>query len=163
MEFDRTKSLEEYGKTLFELQQILKDYEKIENKDELRKNYGSQILTEEDLDGEIWKEFPQNPKYLVSNKGRIKYGGKIQPQTHEINTKTGEPKWGYLVLEDKNLRQDYIYNFVAFTFLGKIDGDGYHVHHITNDGYDNSIDNLVLLTATEHSLVHGFKIGVFNI
>ena len=158
MEFDRTKSLEEYGKTLFELQQKLKDYEKIENKDELRKNYGSQILTEENLDGEIWKKFPQNPKYLVSNKGRIKYDGKIQPQTHEINPGTGEPKWGYLVLEDKNLRQDYIYNFVAFTFLSKIEGDGYHVHHITNDGYDNSIDNLVLLTATEHSIVHGFKI-----
>lgn len=163
MEFDRTKSLEEYGKTLFELQQKLKDYEKIENKDELRKNYGSQILIEENLDGEIWKKFPKNPKYLVSNKGRIKYDGKIQPQTHEINPGTGEPKWGYLVLEDKNLRQDYIYNFVAFTFLGKIEGDGYHVHHITNDGYDNSVENLVLLTATEHSLVHGFRIGVFNI
>lgn len=124
----------------------------------MRKNYGSQILDEQDLEGEIWKGFPKNPKYLVSNKGRIKYDGKIQPQTHEINPKTDEIKWGYLVLEDKNLRQDYIYNFVAFTFLGKIDGDGYHVHHITNDGYDNSIDNLVLSTATEHSLVHGFKI-----
>lgn len=159
MEFDRTKSLEEYGKTLFKLQQTLKNYEKIENKDELRKNYGSQILTEENLDGEIWKKYPNNPKYLVSNKGRIKYDGKIQQQTHEINPGTGEPKWGYLVLEDKNLRQDYIYNFVAFTFLSKIEGDGYHVHHITNDGYDNSVDNLVLLTAVEHSLVHGFKIG----
>lgn len=160
MEFDRKKSLEEYGKTLFKLQQTLKNYEKIENKDVLRKNYGSQILEEQDLDGEIWKEFPKNPKYLVSNKGRIKYDGKIQPQTHEINPKTNEAKWGYLVLEDKNLRQDYIYNFVAFTFLGKIEGDGMHVHHITNDGYDNSVDNLVLLTAVEHSLVHGFKIGV---
>ena len=120
MEFDRTKSLEEYGKTLFELQQKLKDYEKIENKDELRKNYGSQILIEENLDGEIWKKFPKNPKYLVSNKGRIKYDGKIQPQTHEINPGTGEPKWGYLVLEDKNLRQDYIYNFEYDTIVNKL-------------------------------------------
>ena len=151
------KTLKESGKAISELQQNLKDYEEIKNKDELRKTYGSQILTEQDLAGEIWKEFPKNPKYFVSNKGRIKYDGKIQPQTHEIDPKTGETKWGYLVLEDKNLRQDYIYNFVAYTFLGKIDGDGYHVHHITNDGYDNSVDNLVLLTAIEHSIVHGFK------
>ena len=159
MKFDRKKSLEEYGKTLFKLQQTLKNYEKIENKDELRKNYGSQILTEEDLDGEIWKKFPKNPKYLVSNKGRIKYDGKIQQQTHEINPETGEPKWGYFVLEDKNLRQDYIYNFVAYTFLGKIEGDRKHVHHITNDGYYNTTDNLVLLTKDEHSYVHGFEVG----
>ena len=158
MEIDRTQTLDEYCKTLFELQQRLKDYEKIENKDEIRKFYASHNYSEEDIENEIWKEYPKNSAYLVSNKGRIKFNGQIQHQVDKIDTETGKTKWGYLVLSNKNLLQEYIYNFVAYTFLGKIDGDGYHVHHITNDGNDNSADNLILLTAVEHSLVHGFKI-----
>ena len=159
MEFNRTKSLEEYGKMLFYLQQRLKYYEKIENKEGLRKSYASQIYCAENLTNEVWKKYPMNPRYMVSNKGRIKYKGKIQRQTNQTDSKTGKIMHGYLVLENKRLLQDYIYNFVAVTFLGKIENDGYHVHHITNDGYDNNIDNLILLTATEHSIVHGFKIG----
>ena len=159
MDFDRTKILNDYVKKLFELQQKLKDYEKQENKEELRKTYASNILDEEDLEGEVWKEYPQSPKYLVSNKGRIKFDGKIQEQINEIDPKTGKINYGYLVLKNNKLRRDYIYNFVAFTFLGKEHGDGYQVHHITNDGNDNSVENLVLLTEIEHSIVHGFKIG----
>lgn len=34
-----------------------------------------------------------------------------------------------------------------------------HVHHITNDGYYNTTENLVLLTKDEHSYVHGFEVG----
>ena len=106
---------------------------------------------ENDLEGEIWKTFPVDNDYAVSNLGRIKYKGKIQKQKDE--------KIQYVTLANKNLRQDYIYNFVAYTFLGKIEDDGMHVHHITNDGYYNTIDNLVLLTKDEHSYVHGFEIG----
>ena len=106
---------------------------------------------ENDLEGEIWKPFPLNNKYTVSNLGRIKYEGKIQKQKDE--------KIQYVTLADENLRKDYIYNFVAYTFLGKIVGDGMHVHHITNDGYYNTTDNLILLTQEEHSYVHGFKTG----
>ena len=161
MNIDRTKMQDEYVKQLFDLQQQLIEYEKIEDKETLRKTYGSRNLDENDLEGEIWKEYPLNPKYLVSNLGRIKFDGKIQAQTDQVDPVTGKIKGGYLVLENKDLRQDYIYNFVAYTYLGKIEGDGYHVHHITNDGNDNSINNLVLLTAAEHSIVHGFKIGKF--
>ena len=109
---------------------------------------------------EIWKAIAgYECLYEVSNLGRVKYEGKIQAQVDEIDVKTGKPKIGYLVLEDKNLRRDYVYSMVAFTFLDKIEGDGYHVHHITNNGYDNSIENLVLLNREEHSYVHGFEIG----
>ncbi len=144
---------------LIELQQKLENYEKIENKEEIRKSYASRNYNENNLDGEYWKEFPYDEKYLVSNKGRIKFNGVIQHQTEKINPETGEKMWGYLVLENKNLSREYIYRFVAYTFLGKIKDDGYHVHHITNDGNDNSVDNLILLTASEHSRVHGSKIG----
>lgn len=107
--------------------------------------------TESDLDGEIWKEFPPDKNYTVSNLGRVKYKGKIQKQKDE--------KIGYVTLADENLKKDYIYNFVAYTFLGKIEGDRKHVHHITNDGYYNTTENLVLLTKDEHSYVHGFEVG----
>lgn len=106
---------------------------------------------EQDLACEIWKEFPLDKKYTVSNLGRVKFEGRIQKQKDE--------KIGYCTLADENLCKDYIYNFVAFTFLGKIEGDGLHVHHITNDGYYNTTENLVLLTPEEHSYVHGFEIG----
>ena len=106
---------------------------------------------ENDLEGEMWKTFPVDNDYTVSNLGRIKYKGKIQKQKDE--------KIQYVTLADKNLRQDYVYNFVAYTFLGKIEDDRMHVHHITNDGYYNTVDNLVLLTKEEHSYVHGFEIG----
>lgn len=161
MELNRAVETDEYVKQLFNLQQKLIEYDKIEDKDAIKKTYASKNYDENDLNGEIWQKFPLNPKYLVSNLGRIKFKGKIQHQIEEINPKNGEIKCGYLVLEDQNLRKDYIYNFVAYTFLDKIEGDGYHVHHITNDGDDNSVNNLILLTAAEHSIVHGFKIGNF--
>lgn len=106
---------------------------------------------ENNLAGEIWKTFPLDGNYTVSNLGRIKYKGQIQKQKDE--------KTGYVTLSDKSLRKDYIYNFVAYTFLGKMEGDGMHVHHITNDGYYNTTENLVLLTKDEHSYVHGFEVG----
>ena len=161
MEINRAVEKDEYVKQLFNLQQKLIEYDKIEDKDAIKKTYASKNYDENDLNGEIWQKFPLNPKYLVSNLGRIKFEGKTQHQIEEINPKNGEIKCGYLVLEDQNLRKDYIYNFVAYTFLDKIEGDGYHVHHITNDGDDNSVNNLILLTAAEHSIVHGFKIGNF--
>jgi len=107
--------------------------------------------SEENLKGEIWKDFPLDKNYTVSNLGRVKYKGVIQKQKDD--------KIQYVTLADENLRGDYVYNFVAFTFLGKKEDDGFHVHHITNDGYYNTEENLVLLTKDEHSYVHGFEIN----
>ena len=107
--------------------------------------------SERNLNGEIWRDFPLDKDYTVSNLGRVKYKGVIQKQ------KDDKPQ--YVTLADENLRKDYIYNFVAYTFLGKKEGDGFHVHHITNDGYYNTDENLVLLTKEEHSYVHGFQVG----
>ena len=161
MNIDRTVTQDEYVKELFDLQQKLIEYERIKDKEAIKKTYASKNYDENDLEGEIWKKYPFNSEYLVSNLGRIKYKGEIQHQTEKISEETGKPKLGYLVLENRSLIKDLVYHFVAYTFLNKIDGDGYHVHHITNDGDDNSVNNLILLTAAEHSIVHGFKIGDF--
>ena len=145
MNFERQELLDNLKRQLAEYVPPFEDLDK-------RRNISPSFnYDEQDLEDEIWKLFPLDTKYSVSNLGRIKYEGKIQKQKDE--------KTGYVTLADGNLRKDYIYNFVAYTFLGKIEGDGMHVHHITNDGYYNTTDNLILLTQDEHSYVHGFKIG----
>lgn len=160
-EKEKSDYIETYKKNYYlwldELKQKLENYKPLFT--DLRIDSPSFNYLEHNLQGEIWKDFPLDKKYSVSNLGRVRFEGKIQSQTDEIDVKTGKLKIGYLVLEDKNLRRDYVYSFVAFTFLSKIEGDGYHVHHITNNGYDNRIENLVLLTQEEHSYVHGFEIG----
>ena len=161
IEEEKSDYIERYKKNYYlwldELKYKLENYEPLFTN--LVINSPAFDYSEHNLQGEIWKDFPLDKKYSVSNLGRVKFEGKIQAQVDETDTKTGKPKIGYLVLEDKNLRQDYVYSFVASTFLGKIEGDGYHVHHITNNGYDNSVENLILLNRDEHSYVHGFEVG----
>ena len=141
-----------YYAWLDELKNKLDNYLPLFNDLDVRRSISPSFnYSEYNLKGEIWKEFPIDKDYTVSNLGRIKYQGKIQEQKDE--------KIGYVTLADENLRKDYVYNFVAYTFHGKIIGDGYHVHHITNDGYYNTVENLVLLTKEEHSYVHGFEVG----
>jgi hypothetical protein len=141
-----------YYAWLDELKNKLDNYQPLFNDLDIRRSISPSFnYSEHNLKGEIWKEFPIDKDYTVSNLGRIKYQGKIQEQKDE--------KIGYVTLADENLRKDYIYNFVAYTFFGKVIGDGYHVHHITNDGYYNTVENLVLLTKEEHSYVHGFEVG----
>lgn len=145
MHFERQELLDNLKK---QLQEYVPPFEDLDKRRSISPSFN---YDEKDLESEEWKEFPLDSKYTVSNFGRIKYEGIIQKQKDE--------KIQYVTLADKNLRQDYVYNFVAFTFLGKIEGDGMHVHHITNDGYYNTVDNLILLTQEEHSYVHGFKVG----
>jgi len=141
-----------YYAWLDELKNKLDNYQPLFNDLDTRRSVSPSFnYSEHNLKGEIWKEFPIDKDYTVSNLGRIKYQGKIQEQKDE--------KIGYVTLADENLRKDYVYNFVAYAFLGKIEGEGYHVHHITNDGYYNTVENLVLLTKEEHSYVHGFEVG----
>ena len=148
MNFERKKLLDD-------LKQQLAEYvPPFEDLDKRRSISPSFNYDKQDLESEVWKPFPLDTKYTVSNLGRIKYEGKIQKQK--------DAKIGYVTLADDNLRKDYVYNFVAYTFLDKIEGDGRHVHHITNDGYYNTVDNLILLTQEEHSYVHGFKVGGVN-
>lgn len=158
-EEEKTEFLENYKVNYYlwldDLKQNLNNYQPLFTDLETRKSISPSFnYSEHNLKGEIWKEFLLNPKYAVSNLGRVRYDGKIQKQ------KDDKPQ--YVTLANENLRKDYVYNLVAYTFLGKVEGDGYHIHHITNDGYYNTEDNLILLTQEEHSYVHGFKVGNFR-
>jgi len=137
---------------LDELKEKLNNYQPLFTDIDTRRSVSPSFnYSEHNLKGEIWKTYPLDNNYSVSNLGRIKYKGVIQKQKDD--------KIQYVTLADESLRKDYVYSFVAYTFLGKKEGDCFQVHHITNDGYYNTEENLVLLTKEEHSYVHGFEVG----
>lgn len=116
-------------------------------KQEGAKRYNSEEAT---LPGEEWRELPNCKKYSISTMGRVKYDDKIVPQDDAEKT-------GYLKLNVDKKNVDHsvpVYRLVAKAFLGKKEGDGYDVHHIDNNGYNNRPENLILLTRTQHNAVH---------
>lgn len=119
-----------------------------ERKQEGAKRYNSE---ETNLPGEEWRDLPGYKQYSISNMGRVKYNDAIVQQDDAERT-------GYLKLDvEKKLGVDHsvnVYTLVAKAFLGKKEGDGYDVHHIDNNGYDNRPENLILLTRTQHNAVH---------
>jgi hypothetical protein len=110
---------------------------------------GSLCLTDE-LPSEIWLPY-QKTEYKVSNFGRVKLGKEIVPQTDQPG------KIGWLILDEKSfgkpLLKELVYRLIAETFLEKPQNGSYHIHHITNNGYDNSISNLIYLTKDQHDQV----------
>ncbi|MDE6067575.1 MAG: HNH endonuclease [Treponemataceae bacterium] len=119
-----------------------------ERKREGAKRYNSEA---DSLPGEEWRMLPNDEHYFISTMGRVKYNDAIVPQDDT-------ERMGYLKLDvEKKLNVDHyvnVYTLVAKAFLGKKEGDGYDVHHIDNNGYDNRPENLILLTRTQHNAVH---------
>ena len=145
----------EYYKDLFEASPRISDYETEEykNKVELSRkrffDFQQRTMDIDTLPWEIWKEHPNDKTWEISNLGRIKINGIIQEQ---IDNTDGSK--GYLVL--KNYTSYLVYHLVADTFLnrGKPGFEGLFVHHINNDGYNNSEDNLIMLTEKQHKVIH---------
>ena len=156
----RAKQIIEREYSIEELKSKIIPQEKLnEERSEIKEAFIFEDASTPILKGEFWKQHPEQGwgKYQVSDLGRVMHNGKIVPQ------KNKDGKTGWLVLDkdnfDGNIAKDvYIYTMVAETFLGKKIGDNLDVHHITNDGYNNRPENLILLTKEQHSAVHGFEI-----
>ena len=124
--------------------------------------YENMDVTE--LDGEIFKPHP-NLDILASNFGRVKYNNKILEQFDpQANNKW---KCGYLFVKIKGIGKreinKLVYKLVAETWLKKPVNDwdpsdkafDYSVvHHITNNGYDNRVENLMYVTNWQHAMIH---------
>ena len=110
------------------------------------------------LPGEIFRKFPENKNVEVSNLGRIKIGNNIIEQWED--DPNGKDylyvKLGHFVNEEK-----YVYRFVAKTWCKKPWSSDvfqkWHVHHISNNGYDNRPSNLMWLKENDHSKVNHRK------
>lgn len=120
------------------------------------KTDGSKIYNSDavKLEDEDWEFFPNNADYKISSLGRVKYKEQLIIQDDKYNNRPG-----YLVLTSESVvgkinRTREVYTFVAMTFMGKVEGDGLHVHHIDNNGYNCSTSNLILLTERQHKAVH---------
>lgn len=86
----------------------------------------------------------------VSNFGRVKINNIIAEQ----QDKNGQI--GYLQLKDYP-GLGMVWNLVANTWLEKPNNCNkdiiFHVHHITNNGYDNNVENLIWLDRNTHAKI----------
>lgn len=128
-----------------------------------------------------------NDEIYASNRGRIKIkkdGEEFicilydkQDTDNPINKKVfadlckKRKAVGYLIIENPITKKffklksknndDYlcVYHMVADAWLVDKYEPGMEIHHITNDGYDNRPENLILVSATEHEKIHSGNYG----
>ena len=130
------------------------------NYNENKETFPAFNLQKDDLDGEIWKEYPPCIDFLVSNLGRIKFQDVVLQQCEKSeNAKYGQTV-GYLQIskakhknEYTKIKDNYVYQMVARTWFEKDLGHN-EVHHITNDGYNNNVNNLLLVDKDTHQKIH---------
>jgi hypothetical protein len=115
----------------------------------IHKNQNNELL-----EGEIFKKNDEKDAE-VSNLGRVKHGDYILEQYDPKNN-------GYLFV-DINNNPERVYRLIAETWierpkLGEFpDLKWFYyntVHHISNNGYDNRIENLMWVTAWQHAMIH---------
>jgi hypothetical protein len=102
-------------------------------------------------DESIFKEFPRyyNPDIEVSNIGRVKYKGKFSDQIYDDER-------GVLYIKTSNTRhpREDVHRLVALPWFN-YDGQDYcAIHHIDNNGYNNRMENLLIVTPAQHEIIH---------
>jgi len=108
-------------------------------------------LNAELLEGESFKKHSKKD-VEVSNLGRVKCGECILEQYDPQNN-------GYLFIDIKSSEKtisEKVYRLVAETWLERPDLCYNTVHHISNNGYDNRIENLMWVTEWQHAMIHPF-------
>ena len=149
--------------TIDELRIKTREYEKpkppepiLINNIPIHKNQSTELL-----DGEIFKKHPEKD-VEVSNLGRVKQGDCVLEQYDPQNN-------GYLFVDIKSIRKTIpvkVYRLVAETWVERPDIDESYntVHHISNNGYDNRIENLMWVTEWQHAMIHPWMdINKFNL
>ena len=128
-------------------------------------NYG-RIRVKKDGKYTICKLYEEISKNTENKEYKIR----LTKLLFNILIKNKETHIGYLLAKipdaiKKNVRHEYfgpyVYQMVADAWLEDYiyDETEGHIHHITNDGYDNRPENLILVSATEHKKIHSGNYG----
>lgn len=73
-------------------------------------------------------------------------------------------KGGYSLSEKgypvRNKNREYVHRLVVEKHLGrKLNGKDEQIHHLNEDKQDNRIENLIILTCSEHAKIHQYLMG----
>ena len=112
--------------------------------------YNRYLSLEPPLEGEIWKPYPLDKRYLISNIGRVRgmYGKLLIPKEH---------RQGYLWLRIGN-KHCLVHRLVAETYIPNPENKA-TVNHINANKADNRVENLEWATQSENN-IHAFKNGL---
>ena len=105
------------------------------------------ILNREDLTGEIWKVFPENDYYSVSNLGRVKNNktGRVLKQTLKQGNGLG---YCQIELKRDGQRQYWIIHRMVMIAFAPIENyKEFQVDHVNGIRDDNRLENLRWNTA----------------
>ena len=103
---------------------------------------------------EVWKPIKQDPRYIVSSKGRI-------ARLRKPWIKYGRGKQGYLYVRfggREQIKQHKIHRLVAEAFLRKGEGKEI-VNHKDGNHFNNKVENLKWVTQSENNK-HAYKVGL---
>jgi hypothetical protein len=113
------------------------------------KRYMHLITYSKALPGEVFRKYPLSSSLAAlecSNFGRIRLNGDICKPVEE------KPGWLYVYFD----KQKYpVYRIIAETWCvcPSENLSGWEVHHITNDGYDNTPANLIWIKGDAHKKI----------
>ena len=106
------------------------------------------------MDEELWKEWPRDPRILVSNKGNVV--SYRRGAGHPL--KVFHDKYGYQMVNAVRGTTTYVHRMVAKTW---IDNPNHceQVNHINGDKDDNRVENLEWVTQSEN-IRHAYRTGL---
>ncbi|GHV08047.1 hypothetical protein FACS189485_19090 [Spirochaetia bacterium] len=138
------------------------------------KRFMYKITCKQNLPGEIFRKYPKNIKYAyvnfrpfleseefknynieISNYGRIKINNSIEPQVEE--------KEGWFYIKTKKIYYP-VYRFVAEVWCecSFEDSSSWQVHHLSNDGNNNTPENLIWIKDVSHNFIPKYALDRIN-
>ena len=111
------------------------------------------------MDEELWKEWPQDPRILVSNKGNVISYRRGAP--HPLKVVHNSCGYQQVGAGDGHRPMRYVHRLVAETWIPN--PDNYEeVNHINGDKSDNRVENLEWVTHTQ-KIRHAFRTGLIKV